>query len=287
MQSNTSEIKNQPVCFSSLSVEKKGYKSDPFTIKDGRYVGSDGFVIPRDFAEFHKRFPDYVRKWVTKHAGTSASQEDIEDWTQDLLIHLRYLPAISKHREAGNEDIVQTFGPHKQFGANEARFRSYINLCLGNKFSTMRSAQTKNPLCRTRNLSLTADWENTDQNQADDEFCHRHSAHLRERCLRQERQWCASYAVAEFSEFVKREDPSVLPAMEAIAATATPNGAAELLNTTTANFCRMRSRLRQLGRCFQTGAQVPRQRRPYKRMSAVPTRYSFGTIQQEKREVGS
>ena len=45
--------------------------------------------------------------------------------------------------------------------------------------------------------------------------------HLRRRCQRQERQWDARQALDEFAEFVKREDSGVLPAMEAIAATAT------------------------------------------------------------------
>jgi hypothetical protein len=183
------------------------------------------------------------------------------------------LPAISKHREAGDEDIVQTFDPHKHYGANSARFFNYINLCLANKFRSMHSRRIKNPLCRPGNMSLTADCEDTDRNQVDDEFCHGHSEHLRRKCQRQERQWDARHALAEFSEFVKREDSSVLPAMVAIAAVGTPSTAAELLGTTKADFCRMRSRLRQLGRCFQTGERVPRRRRPYKRR--LTTRVSF------------
>ncbi len=274
MTSNTVEIESHPVNFPSFSVEKRTYKPDPFTVKDGRSVGSDGFVVPKDFAEFQERFPNYVRKWVSKHAATSASQEDKEDWTQDLLIHLSRLPLTSKYREAGKEDIVATFDPLRHHGASEARFRNYINLCLANKFRTMRSARMKNPLCRPGNLSLTADCQNTDRNQVDDEFCHGHSEHLRSKCQRQERQWNARYALAEFSEFVKREDSSVLPAIEAIAAVGTPGTAAELLGTTKSDFCRMRSRLRQLGRCFQTGQQVPRRRRPHKRH--LTTRISFG-----------
>ena len=73
----------------------------------------------------------------------------------------------------------------------------------------------------------------------DDEFCHGHSEHLRSKCQRQERQWNARYALAEFSEFVKREDSSVLPAIEAIAAVGTPGTAAELLGTTKSDFCRI------------------------------------------------
>jgi hypothetical protein len=108
MQSNTAEIGNRPVNFSSFSVEKRS-KCDPFTIRDGHYVGHDGFVVSKDFAEFYKRFPDYVHRWVIKHTGTSASQEDIEDWTQDLIIHLSRLPQTSKYRWTGKEDIVATF----------------------------------------------------------------------------------------------------------------------------------------------------------------------------------
>ncbi len=86
MQSNTVEIESRPANFPSLSVEKRTYKPDPFTIKDGHYVGSDRFVVPRDFDEFYQRFPDYVRNWVSKHVRTSAPKEDVEDWTHDLLI---------------------------------------------------------------------------------------------------------------------------------------------------------------------------------------------------------
>jgi len=275
MQSNTAEIGSHPVNlnFPSFSVEKRTHQPDPFTIKDGRSVGSDGFVAPKDFAEFHERFPEYVGNWVRRHADRSTSKEDVEDWTQDLLIHLSRLPLASKHREAGKEDVVQTFDPLRHYGANEARFRNYINLCLANKFRTMHSKRMKDALCRPGNLSLTADWEDTDRNQVDDEFCHGHSDHLRRRCERQERQWDARRAIGEFSEFVKRENSSVLPAMEAIAAVGTWRAAAGLLGKTKAEFCCMRSRLRQLGRCFQTGERVPRRRRPYKRR--LTTRISF------------
>ena len=78
--------------------------------------------------------------------------------------------------------------------------------------------------------------------------------------------------LAEFSAFVKREDSSMLPVMEAIAEVETSSAAAKLLGTTRADFCRMRSRLRQLGRYFQTGDRVPRQRRPYQK--CVTTRIS-------------
>jgi hypothetical protein len=261
MQSNTAAVGNEDVNFASFSVENR--KSDLFTVVNGRYVGHDGFVVPKNFNEFHERFPEYVRNWVSRHADRSTPKEDVEDWTQDLLIHLQYLPAISKYRDAGMQDIVQTFDPVKHHGANAARFFNYVNLCLENKFRTMRSTRLKNPLCRPGNLSLTADGEQADRSQVDDESCHWHSEYLKERRQQQERQREARQTVVAFSEFVRRKDSSVLRAMEAIAATATPGSAAESLGTTMVEFCRMRSRLRQLGRCFQTG-EVPRRRRSYK-----------------------
>jgi hypothetical protein len=153
MQSNTVEVENQPINFPSLSVKKKTYKSDPFTVRDGRYVGNDGFVVPRDFDEFYQRYPDYVRNWVSKHADRSAPREEIGE-LDARPADPRFTTCRSKHREAGKEDIVETFDPVKHYGANEARFRNYINLCLANKFRTMHSKRMHDALSRPANLSL-------------------------------------------------------------------------------------------------------------------------------------
>jgi hypothetical protein len=153
MLSNTATIEDQPITFAEFSVEKRHV--EPFGIADGHYVGQDGFVVPKDFDEFHERFPQYVRNWVRKHSDRFAQPEDVEDWTQDLLIHLKCLPLTSKYREAGKEDIVQTFDPARHYGASQRRFQNYINLCLANKFNTMYAARMKNPVCRTGNLSLS------------------------------------------------------------------------------------------------------------------------------------
>jgi hypothetical protein len=219
MQSNTAAVENHGVNFPSFLAENGKY--DPFTIVDGHYVGHDGFVVPQNFDEFHERFPEYVRYWFRKHAGRSTPNPDVEDLTQDLLIHLKCLPPNSKHRESGQHDIVQTFDPHKQHGASSARFFNYINLCLANKSRSMHSKRMTNPLCRPGNLSFSTDCEDANRDQVDDEFCHQHSEHLRSRCQRQEKQRDARRILAEFSVFVKHEDSSLLPVMRAIAVGAT------------------------------------------------------------------
>ena len=87
---NTAIATNQPIFPLNLSVEKKQYKTDPFTLIDGRYVGHDGFVVPKDFNEFHQRFPHHIPNWVKRHGNRLALKEDLEDWTQDLarIIHI-------------------------------------------------------------------------------------------------------------------------------------------------------------------------------------------------------
>jgi hypothetical protein len=264
MQSNTVEIESHPVNFPSFSTEKRTYKPDPFTIKDGRSVGSDGFVIPKDFAEFHERFPDYVRRWVSKHAAPAASQEDIEDWTQDLLIHLSHLSLASKYREAGKKDIVATFDPLRHHGANEARFRNYINLCLANKFRTMHSKRMKDALCRPGNLSLGG--EQADEGICSvDELCHKNSAHLRSARNACQKQSHDRAFLGEFLNFVRRKDAKALPAIEALMMTGTRGEAACWLGVAEPEFDRLHTRVRRLARCFLSGESVPKQRRPYKR----------------------
>jgi hypothetical protein len=97
---------------------------------------------------------------------------------------------------------------------------------------------------------LTAHSEGEDREQIGDEFCYAHSAYLRGRCQRQERQRDASHTLTRFVEFLRREDAGVLPVMGAIAATTTPAAAAELLGIAKPEFRGLHSRLRELGRFF-------------------------------------
>jgi hypothetical protein len=106
---------------------------DAFTFRDGHFVGHDGFIVPNSFAEFHERFPTYVADWMRRRVDGCVSASEAEDWTQELLLHLATLPTDSIYRERGMEDVIQTFAPERMHGANEARFRSFIDQCLANK----------------------------------------------------------------------------------------------------------------------------------------------------------
>lgn len=169
----TATMPKAPV-IKKVKVEKEeprfvAYMGDPFVItEDGHYMDigeldkpeDQRFMVPKDFNEFYERCPKYILNWVKKRLNRFTVDADVEDWAQDLIIHMKYLPQTSKHREAGKEDVIQTFDPMKLYGANEARFRSYINRCLANKFMTCYVKQVKNPVCRIETVSLS-DFEDT------------------------------------------------------------------------------------------------------------------------------
>jgi hypothetical protein len=269
MQSNTHAVENQPVNFSNISVENKPYRSDPFTIRDGRFIGHDGFVVPRNFNEFNERFPQYVRNWVKRHADTSAQKEDLEDWTQDLLIHLQHLPPTSKHRAAGKKDIVQTFDPHRHYGANQARFQNYLNLCLANKFRAIYAKRKKDALSNPRNLSLDTQMEWDDPCSVDDEYCHSHSEHLRKAANASEKRDRDRALLREFVDFVRREDPNSAPAIEVLLVAGAQGTSPDSLAMTESQFTRTRNRLHSLAESFMSGSPVPKQRRPYQKRKAL------------------
>jgi hypothetical protein len=116
----------------------------------------------------------------------------------------------------------------------------------------------KDALCRPGNLSLDEQTEREDLRSVDDEYCHFHSEYLRRAVKSSEKQPNDRAFLQEFVNFVQREDPKVLPAIEALLATGTQGEAVEWLRITESEFARMRSRLSQLNKCFLSGNPVPR-----------------------------
>jgi hypothetical protein len=254
--------------------EQQAHKNDPFTIRKSHYIGHDGFVVPKDFKEFYRRFPGYVGKWVSKHADRFATKQDLEDRTNDLLVHLMRLPENSKFRQIGKSDRVQTFDPVKQHGANAARFWNYINICLRNKHRTMRSERMKDALSRPGNLSLGVQAEQENFGSVGDEYCHSNSEFLQKTARFVEKQAHDQARIQEFENFVLREDPTVLRAIHAVLATGKLKDAADWLGITQREFGRMVTRLRKLRECFLSGEPVPKQRKPHKTRIAKAVRFS-------------
>lgn len=258
------------------------YTGDPFIVTaSGHFMDEEElkkpedkrFAVPMDFDEFYAWRPDYVLNWVKKRLNRYAVDDEVEDWTQDLLIHLRYLPQGSKYRQpgangrsAGCQDVIETFSPIHQYGASERRFRNYINSILANKFLTVQSKRSKNPVLRPGNIPFGAnDDEGGEHSFAGDEFVHRNSDYLAASSDRQSKQHDDRLLTNQFKQFVAQHDPVVYPALEALESTGTIGEAAKFIGVSDSEFSRARARLKQLGECFQKGLPVPKQRRPYKK----------------------
>jgi hypothetical protein len=111
----------------------------------------------------------------------------------------------------GKEDVIQTFSPDRMHGANEARFRSFINQCLSNKFNTLYVKWRKRPLSNPGNLPFEADAEHG----VSDEFCHSNSTYLRQAgCRRLEREE-QRFRLGEFVRLGEASIPGLQVALEA------------------------------------------------------------------------
>ena len=182
---------------------------DAFTVRDGHFVGHDGFTVPSSFGEFYQRFPAYVADWVGRRVRGCVSATEAEDWTQELLLHLAALPLCSKHRRDGKEDVIQTFAPERMHGANEARFRSFINRCLGNKFNSLYAKWRTRPLSNPGNLSLEVETEKG----GSDEFCHASSEYLRQAGCRSREREEQNLRLEEFVRLSDSENPGLSDAI--------------------------------------------------------------------------
>jgi hypothetical protein len=237
-------------------------RTDPFIIDaTGQVIGHDGFRVPQDFNDFFERYPKYITNWVKRRMKRLTVDEDVEDWSQDLALHMKFLPATSKHREQGKEDVIQTFDPYKFYGANEARFRSYVNMCLNNKFLTTQSRSTKNPVCRVGNLSLSGTLDPEDYSVVDDEYCHSNSEYLGNVNERKQKQRDDRMFTEEFRAYVEQEDPRMVSVIRAIMVTQTQKQAAEELGVlwgcrvTDSEFVRHRNHLKKLAATWQQASK--------------------------------
>src|SRR5579863_2249426 len=255
---------------------------DPRT---GHHIGDDGFRVPKDFIEFYERYPNYIRNWVKKRLSRFTVDEDVEDWTQDLIIHMKYLPQTSKHRKPGANDrmngctdVIETFNPIQQYGASERRFRSYINFCLANKFNTVYSKRNKNPICRQGNVSIVTNvdpsHENGEYDVVDDAYCHVHSDYLSNATARSMKQYENYLLANEFKRYVEAKEPDLVSVIDAIQQTTSQGEAARMLEISETVFTRYRTRLKELALCFQNSdmrTPAPLKRRRGRRAKVLQT----------------
>lgn len=234
-----------PLAPQQCSLAEHRHTSDPFDYVDGHYVGHDGFVVPKDFAEFNERFPQHIRGWVKRHAGRCSS-EDIDEWTQELCVHMSSLPARSEHRNSGKRDVIETFDPVRQYGANFPRFLNYINRCLANRFRTIQSKRTRNPICHASALFLC----HVGEVESADEPLQPVLERLKAIDLRSRKQVEDKLLIGQFVDFVRAENPRLVSVLGTMTLTGTQAEAARQLGLTSEEVGRLYRQIREFGRSF-------------------------------------
>lgn len=270
------DIIEDAVPVESIFEEPKPYTGDPFTIsQDGHYIGKDGFRVPMNFEEFYSENSNYVRRWVQKRIYKNFVDDDVLDWEAELLMHLHSLPERSKARTPGYNnhpngchDVIESFNPTLQYGASAPRFFNYINRCLGNRFNTLYSKQSKNPVCIAGNYAM-GDMSNDQHEVVDDEYLYSHSSHLGQIAHSATLAQDSKMFLGEFMAFVEKHEPGLIPVINIIANTNTFGEAREELSMDNSNFQRCRSRIKILKDCFLENSVVPKQRKEYRRRDEV------------------
>jgi hypothetical protein len=237
-------------------------KVEPYTMSaDGHYVGCDGFVVPKNFAEFYEWEPLSVRRFLMKKLHRQMVDEVVLDMEQDLLLHLHYLPEKSKHRKAGKTDIVMCFDPAKHHGASTKRFHNYLALCMNNRFCTILHKQKKNPVYNKTNLSIVpigdrshADGSGLAVGECTDEFIHSHSTVLAAQSRHNDGDTnLQKIFINQFKAYVGLHAPEILPVIDAIADTNNLKDARLALGVNGRVFDKQRETLDLLQDCFLRG----------------------------------
>jgi len=241
---------------------------DPYIVsEDGHIVGHDGFVIPKDFAEFYERYPLHVRNFVRIN-WTHASDSDRQDREQQLLMHLMTLSPDSKFREPGFNglengcaDRVQIFHPDRAYGASAKRFFWYINHYLRNHFFSQGRKANSNPVRRASTMSMA--------DAAGEEFVY-------SRLSKQFSSGCnhdlileEAVIVNQFLEYVELYNPELIFILDVIGQAESFVDAQRELGITERPFLYARNRLMVLHRHFLTGQVPPRQRKVYRSRQAA------------------
>jgi hypothetical protein len=254
--------------------------SDPFSVtRDGNFVGQDGFIVPKNFGEFYAKYPNYVRRWAIKRLGRVVYSDAARDLEQDLLLFLFSLPKTSKFREQSEQhpdgcaDVIQCFNPLRQYGASERRWRSWLNLCLSNRASTIYQRQKKDALSRKNNIAFDAASDPGGVS-VDDEYLHHHSEFLQRKSAEQSSAVDKRLAANQFIDFVLEKEPRLYDTVLAISETGTLHDAQELLQVDEGTLSRNRRRIAQLKDALLDGGPISKQRRPYRKRAKVHTAFS-------------
>ncbi|WP_353067749.1 hypothetical protein RBB77_23345 (plasmid) [Tunturibacter psychrotolerans] len=238
---------------------------------DSETVDRNNFVIPQNFAEFYERYPHHVRNFVRRHLF-NCSLEEKQDRESELLVFLLTLPEISKYRNSGVNgnpngctDRIMTFDPVRSYGSSAARFFSYVNLILLNKFISLEKKTLRNPASRKNNYRILGNDEGSLESASiTEDNLVRLSCRTRYLTELECDKVADRVHLSCFLNFIQKHNPELITVLKAMFRSPTFREAQQELKMDERLFHRGRHRLNNLYRCFTTGEVVPRQRRVYR-----------------------
>jgi hypothetical protein len=242
---------------------------------DGHFVGADGFVVPGDFVEFYERYPKHVRNWVIKRLKRTSVDADVEDWTNTLLMHLSTVPQGTErvdpetgetyldggsYAERGFVDVIHAFDPWRSCGADIKRFFKHVNRCILNKFISIVNKQRKDALWYQNHGFSLDDTTGvaptntgsvaTSQESGREYLLMNRSSSYAEDVAAELPVNANKLFVQQFSEFVQKTEPSLVPLADAIMRYDRIDEVLEGLGIDHNEFLRNRKKLQKLGKAF-------------------------------------
>lgn len=233
-------------------------KKNKYTIVDGHFVGSDGFVVPKNFAEFVEKFPNYTYKWVRNNLKPPLvrSKDDVLDWASQLNEHLMTISPAK--RRVGKTDVIQCFNPVAASGATKAKFLYFVDVCLKRRAVSILRHQTRDALQdNTRFIANVSLQETYDFADAFPEGEGSKAYNVVELAVIPGAAADKKAFVDEFKQFVAEHDPYILTIMELIANSDTYSEIIRRPDYSEHKFAKDRLRMKELMECYQTG-RVPR-----------------------------
>lgn len=235
------------------------------------WVDESAFELPRDFTDFYSRFPRFVRDFVRRRT-MSQPHEDQQDLESELLQFLMGLPETSKFRAPGTNghktgcyDRIMTFNPARCGGGTPGHFFAYLNRILLNRFITLQKKRKTDPAYRSDTLRLSDEGEEySNSAHANVMPMDRLSIERQMTGIGEDGYVWSHVVVQEFVTFIGRYNPELLRVLIELSMCSKLSDAQSRSGLDARAFCRARSRLWTLYRCFQSGSQPPKQRRVYR-----------------------
>jgi hypothetical protein len=231
-------------------------------VQNGHFVGSDGFIVPRNFTEFSEKFPNYTFRWVQNNLKPPLvrSKDDVLDWASDLNQHLMTISA--KKRKAGKVDVIDCFDPVAACGATQAKFLYFVDVCLKRRFvSILRHLRTDALNGHTRsetNISLQEQAGTSDSQTVEEQIYSLSELHTipdQAADYRDKKDF-----IDGFRAFAGIHDPYIVQFMELVGTRGTYQEVIRRPHYSEYKFANDRLRMKELMDCYQTG-EAPRPQR--------------------------